>query len=427
MADRNLLNLLNQGVDEWNAWRNGNIFVSNLKEELKISPDLSSSNLNGKNLAKVNLMNANLSDANLVESNLTYACLNKVDFFNANLEKANLAYADCYRAYFRKTNLKNANLQYTNLKRTHVLETDFSGAIFTGACLHNWNINNKTILDGIVCDYIYLKYFYLQNEKKERRPLNQNKIFAPGEFTKLFQKVQKTVDLVFSEGIDWQVFLESFEKLKVKFGNDLSIQGIEKKSNNFFVINLETPQDINKTKIEEFFELKYQSALEAREKEYKRLLQAKDRDITYFHQQNTNLMEIIKLQASKPINISQVQGNNIAGDRNIHIGSGNYNELIKGDYVQGNKFDGNKQNLAEAAAEIRAFLKQLEATYPTDSTANQMVVAAKAVEKIEDNSTLKQKAISAVTEGGIAAFEKAIDNPAGAFIAGAVKGWKEVQ
>ena len=56
-----------------------------------------------------------------------------------------------------------------------------------------------------------------------------------------------------------------------------------------------------------------------------------------------------------------------------------------------------------------------------------MVVAAKAVEQIESNPTLKQKAISALTEGGIAAFEKAIDNPAGAFIAGAVKGWQEAK
>ena len=81
----------------------------------------------------------------------------------------------------------------------------------------------------------------------------------------------------------------------------------------------------------------------------------------------------------------------------------------------------------EYEQEKKLKLKQLEETYPTDSTANQMVVAAKAVEKIEGNPTLKQKAISAVTEGGIAAFEKAIDNPAGAFIAGAVKGWKEAQ
>lgn len=49
------------------------------------------------------------------------------------------------------------------------------------------------------------------------------------------------------------------------------------------------------------------------------------------------------------------------------------------------------------------------------------------VKHLETNPTMKQKVINAVKEGGLAAFEKAIDNPAGAFITGAVKGWQEVK
>ena len=56
-----------------------------------------------------------------------------------------------------------------------------------------------------------------------------------------------------------------------------------------------------------------------------------------------------------------------------------------------------------------------------------MVVAAEAINQIESNPTMKQKVINAVKEGGLAAFEKAIDNPAGAFIVGAIKGWKEIE
>jgi hypothetical protein len=40
---------------------------------------------------------------------------------------------------------------------------------------------------------------------------------------------------------------------------------------------------------------------------------------------------------------------------------------------------------------------------------------------------MKQKVINAVKEGGLAAFEKAIDNPAGAFVVGAIKGWQEIK
>lgn len=412
------LDILNQGADVWNKWRE-----INSRSILQISALRSEINSIDKIINRINNLNNNLIGVNLSEMNLSVGRPEGISFFSKNLSQANFSQANLSRVDFSQANLSGANLSGANLSGVQALETNFIGAILTGACIENWNINNKTELENVICDYIYLK----QNQQ-ERRPSDPNKIFAPGEFTKLFQRVLETVDLIFSEGIDWQAFLSSFEKVQIECGGgQLAIQAIEKKSGGAFIVRVEVPPDANKAEIEKFFKRKYGSALKAKEEQYKELLQAKDKDITYFRQQNTDLMEIIKLQANKPIYISQVQGNNMAGDRNIHMGSGNYNERIEGDYVQGNKFDGNKQNLAQAASEIQALLKQLEETYPTDSTANQMVVAAKAVEQIESNPTLKQKAINAVKEGGIAAFEKAIDNPAGAFIAGAVKGWQEVK
>ena len=118
----------------------------------------------------------------------------------------------------------------------------------------------------------------------------------------------------------------------------------------------------------------------------------------------------------------------MTGDRKIFTGGGNYNERIEGDYVQGNYYAaGEKQSLAEAAAEIQQLLGQLEQSYPNTTTAEQMVVAAEVVKRIESNPTLKQRVVGAVKEGGLAAFEKAIDNPAGAFVVGAIKGWQEVE
>ncbi|MBD2415301.1 hypothetical protein H6H01_32230 [Nostoc calcicola FACHB-3891] len=118
----------------------------------------------------------------------------------------------------------------------------------------------------------------------------------------------------------------------------------------------------------------------------------------------------------------------MAGERNINTGGGNYNERIERDYIQGNYYAaGQPQSLAEAAAEIQQLLKQLEQTYPTNTTSQQMVVAAEAINRIESNPLLKERVINAVKSGGLAAFEKAIDNPAGAFIVGAIKGWQEVE
>ena len=41
----------------------------------------------------------------------------------------------------------------------------------------------------------------------------------PGEFTKLFEEVLNTVDLIFRDGIDWKAFVNAFEKLQVKNGD----------------------------------------------------------------------------------------------------------------------------------------------------------------------------------------------------------------
>jgi hypothetical protein len=54
-----------------------------------------------------------------------------------------------------------------------------------------------------------------------------------------------------------------------------------------------------------------------------------------------------------------------------------------------------------------------------------MVVAAKAIEEIENNPTLKQRAVNAIKEGGIAAFESAIAHPIASFMIDAIKGWQD--
>jgi|GEM_PF-5898368 len=119
---------------------------------------------------------------------------------------------------------------------------------------------------------------------------------------------------------------------------------------------------------------------------------------------------------------------NMTDNRIINMGDrGNYIERNEGDYVQNNKYSGQPQTLAEAAAEIQILLQQLEKTYPTTTTSEKMVVAAQAVTQIETNPLLKQRVINALKEGSLAAFEKAIDNPVAAFVVHAIQGWHEVR
>lgn len=70
-----------------------------------------------------------------------------------------------------------------------------------------------------------------------------------------------------------------------------------------------------------------------------------------------------------------------------------------------------KQNLAEAAAEIQQLLDQLSQTYPTATIAEKANVAAKAMEVIERKQDTKSKIIKALKAGGVAALIELTDNP----------------
>jgi len=106
-----------------------------------------------------------------------------------------------------------------------------------------------------------------------------------------------------------------------------------------------------------------------------------------------------------------------------------YAEKVKAEQIGGTIINEaeSKQSLAESAAEIQQLLEQLEQSYPSSTTAEQMIVAAEAINRIESDPSWKQKIVNAVKEGGLAALEKAIDNPAGAFVVGAIKGWQELK
>lgn len=66
MANKEHLELLKQGVDVWNQWRN---------EHKGIVPDLSGANLERANLHGANFRGADLSGANLSGANLSGANL----------------------------------------------------------------------------------------------------------------------------------------------------------------------------------------------------------------------------------------------------------------------------------------------------------------------------------------------------------------
>jgi hypothetical protein len=109
--------------------------------------------------------------------------------------------------------------------------------------------------------------------------------------------------------------------------------------------------------------------------------------------------------------------------------------LVNADKVEAGQIGGNinnytpqqRQNLAEAAAEIQQLLQQLEQTNPTTSTSEKMTVVAKAVDEIEKNPTLKVRIIGALKSGGTEALKEAIDHPLVNILMASIEGWQEAE
>ncbi|WP_424097750.1 hypothetical protein [Moorena producens] len=89
--------------------------------------------------------------------------------------------------------------------------------------------------------------------------------------------------------------------------------------------------------------------------------------------------------------------------------------------------NGQKQNLAEAAAEIQQLLDQLSQTNPTTTTLEKLTVVSEVVGEIEGNPTLKARVIDALKAGGVEAFKVLIDHPLVNILIATIEGWREVE
>src|SRR5215471_5151157 len=117
MANRKHLQVLKQGVQVWNQWR---------EQNGGITPDLYAASLGGADLMRANLSYANLYKADLMRANLTGTNLYKADLSETNLSYANLTGADLMEANLTGANLCDVALTDADLFQANLLETVFS-------------------------------------------------------------------------------------------------------------------------------------------------------------------------------------------------------------------------------------------------------------------------------------------------------------
>ncbi|MEM9275837.1 MAG: hypothetical protein AAGA80_23185 [Cyanobacteria bacterium P01_F01_bin.143] len=197
------------------------------------------------------------------------------------------------------------------------------------------------------------------------------------------------------------------------------VQGIESTGGGSFVIKIGVSPDTDKGKIEKFFWQKYQKLLNEAYEGYRLKLNLKDEQIQFYRQNYTQVLDILKLTASQPINVeNKIDNQNLQGDHNMigdqkgnfgigHMSGGTISENAQ---IAGRIKEAASQDLAQAATEIRQLLDQLSQTYPTNTTSEKMIVGAKITEEIENYPTRWQKAINVIKAMGIEAVAEAVDN-----------------
>ena len=138
MANQEQLEILKQGVEGWNKWR---------EENPDIEIDLSEANLGKANLRSANLREADLSNTNLSQAELLETILRHADLHGANLNEANLHGADLSWANLSGADLMRANLSRANLTKASLSRASLVGAVIDEAKLSGSNIYGVNVWD----------------------------------------------------------------------------------------------------------------------------------------------------------------------------------------------------------------------------------------------------------------------------------------
>ena len=349
-----------------------------------------------------------------------------LDLSGINLRGVNLKYAS-----FIGTNLNYANLQNTNLSRSVLKQVQLDGADLTGCCLtgayiEDWGITKETKLDDVKCEYVYMHVPTRDDPDPLRKPDNKKEVFKLGDFADFIKPIVDTLDLYHNQGVDPRAIAISFKQLAENNPDaELQIAGVEVRGENEdkILLRAKTAPEADKSQLSaEYFEI-YNHVKALAQQEVQALIAEKDVRI--------RSLETMVVTALKSPSFYAEGDTNMSGDRNIQTGR-DYRETHvndQGTYVEGDYYNNpeQKQNLAQAAAEIQALLEQLEKSYPTDTTTGKMALATEAIAQIDSNPTLTARILSALKVGSVKAFEQFLSHPAASFVIGALEDWQKTK
>ncbi|OKH31742.1 hypothetical protein NIES2101_41310 [Calothrix sp. HK-06] len=359
----------------------------------------------------------------------------ELNFGRQDLRGVNFQGAYLQDASFIGADLSNANLQDADLSRAKLVQTqldgtDFTGATLTGVYIEDWNVTSSTNFTGVRCEYVYMRLPTKDNPDPYRKPDNREETFGDGEFGDFIKPIFDTLDLYHSQGVDPRAIAVAFKQLAQNNPSaELEIVAIERRGDDKILLRAKTILTANKSELSQEYFLNYNQLKALAEKDFTALIAYQKAEIYRLENMINTALErpnfysqgdIIMSEASKKQSHFNLQGAQFGGG------------LIDAETVNAEHIGGNitnytteqKQNLAQAAAEIQQLLTQLEQTNPTTTSAQKMAVVAQAVDQIEKNPTLKARVVGALKSGGAEALKEALDHPLVNVFIAAVEGWQ---
>ncbi|MDJ0900593.1 MAG: pentapeptide repeat-containing protein [Xenococcus sp. MO_188.B8] len=390
--------------------RPGITYLSNQKlRQLVITCEGQNENFDRLDLRGVNLQEANLENASFIDA----------DFYQANLQGANLSRTKLVRANFERADLRNAN--------------------FTGSCIQDWVITESTKLNGIICDYVYLRW--VNGDKRDQMPPRGK--FISGGFVTFVRYILETVELYHEKDINPRLALTVLQQMSRDYDEPLDIVALGKKGERV-CIQVKVSENIARENFKDDYYYRYDTDLKLWSGNIHQLPPV----VNSFIEKRISEIASEKTDDFVFVDATYVEGNyteiyqgevNMSGDRNInaetyyeqsgklgigHVSGGQFKDNVK---ITAEINEAEQQNLADAATEIQQLLEQLSKTNPTSTNKEKMVVVGEAVDRIENNPTLKTKVINALKAGGTEAFKEAIDHPLVNILVATIEGWQDAE
>ncbi len=307
------------------SFRNANLTDANFASARLKSTDLRNANLTrvcwfgAKMLDRVRPGNSYLKNAEvrqwLIGSGKT-KCLDRQDLRGVNLQGANLTNVSFIASDLSEANLQDTDLSRAKLVQTQLDNTDLTGATLTGAFIEDWGITSSTVLNGIRCDYVFMrlppekrpKWLPLpvaesSDDNPRRKPDNWSETFKDDDFANFIKPIKDTLDLYHSQDIDPRAMAISWKKLEEDNPNaNLKFSSLEVKGEDNLLLRLKTAPDTDLSRLNsEYFENYNQ--LKALNQTQQALLAEKDSQIK-------SLENLFKTALNISININNHQGDN---------------------------------------------------------------------------------------------------------------------